>query len=141
MFDVLGVFVFIEAFTFVFIFIIDLVYAWRKGNWNGLSSWNIHTIKRKTKKKLDWDGYEFHFISFTSLLDRTTPNSVISTIINDLSNWSRLPVVPIVALFVIVNLAYDVFGNPRPNKFFYRDPTRNSINNRSFWSFETTHWI
>jgi NAD(P)H-quinone oxidoreductase subunit 3 len=30
-FDVLGVFVFIEAFIFVLILVVGLVYAWRKG--------------------------------------------------------------------------------------------------------------
>ncbi|TYI93099.1 hypothetical protein E1A91_D02G114900v1, partial [Gossypium mustelinum] len=69
-FDVLGVPVFIEAFIFVLILIVGLI------------------IKRKKKLKiiitLSMNSIEF------PLFDRTTQNSVISTTLNDLSNWSRL---------------------------------------------------
>ncbi|KAB2040820.1 hypothetical protein ES319_D02G109400v1 [Gossypium barbadense] len=71
-FDVLGVPVFIEAFIFVLILIVGSVYAWRKKK------------KLKIIIALSMNSIEF------PLLDRTTQNSVISTTLNDLSNWSRL---------------------------------------------------
>ncbi|TYG79137.1 hypothetical protein ES288_D02G117200v1 [Gossypium darwinii] len=71
-FDVLGVPVFIEAFIFVLILIVGSVYAWRKKK------------KLKIIITLSMNSIEF------PLLDRTTQNSVISTTLNDLSNWSRL---------------------------------------------------
>ena len=77
-FDVLGVSVFVEALIFVLILIVGLVYAWRK-------LLNIQTIKRKKEKiEIVMNSIEF------PLFDRTTQNSVISTTLNDLSNWSRL---------------------------------------------------
>ena len=33
------------------------------------------------------------------------------------------------------------FWKPPPKRIFYREPTRNSINNWPFWSFGTTWWI
>ncbi|KAG4157997.1 hypothetical protein ERO13_D02G095250v2 [Gossypium hirsutum] len=71
-FDVLAVPVFIEAFIFVLILIVGSVYAWRKKK------------KLKIIITLSMNSIEF------PLLDRTTQNSVISTTLNDLSNWSRL---------------------------------------------------
>ncbi|RDY14683.1 ATP synthase subunit beta, chloroplastic, partial [Mucuna pruriens] len=70
-FDVLGISVFIEAFIFVLILIVGSVYAWRKG-----------TIKKNIETIMN--SIEF------PLLDQTTKNSVISTTLNDLSNWSKL---------------------------------------------------
>ena len=82
--DVLGVsvFIFIEAFIFVLILIVGSVYAWRKGalEWSSFS--NIETMKQNIETVMN--SIEF------PLLDQKTKNSVISTTLNDLSNWSRL---------------------------------------------------
>nr|AKR81033.1 NADH-plastoquinone oxidoreductase subunit K [Stichoneuron caudatum] len=45
--------------------------------------------KKKKKEGKDYIGTVMNLIEFP-LLDQTTPNSVISTTLNDLSNWSRL---------------------------------------------------
>lgn len=48
-----------------------------------------YSDNQNKKEKKDYIETVMNLIEFT-LLDQTTPNSVISTTLNDLSNWSRL---------------------------------------------------
>ena len=57
-----------------------------KEHWNGLRSFPKYLYKKKKKKTIETIMNSIKF----PVLDRTTKNSVISTTLNDLSNWSRL---------------------------------------------------
>lgn len=57
-----------------------------KEHWNGLRSFPKYLYNKKKKKTIETIMNSIKF----PVLDRTTKNSVISTTLNDLSNWSRL---------------------------------------------------